>query len=109
VNAAERNAEMKRGAAGIQEGRKMCLIMQKITMIVAFSSAPTRQFMHAPPAMPGAASYCHEPCAGMLGVSRTTAYRMVSDRLIPSVRRTGMSNDGRWFAKCQDAANGSGG
>jgi len=37
VNAAERNAEMKRGAAGIQEGRKMCLIMQKITMIVAFS------------------------------------------------------------------------
>ena len=27
-----------------------------------------------------------EQAAGMLGVSRTTAYRMVSDRLIPSVR-----------------------
>ncbi|NWD49075.1 helix-turn-helix domain-containing protein [Pseudomonas gingeri] len=27
-----------------------------------------------------------EQAAGMLGVSRTTAYRMVSDHLIPSVR-----------------------
>lgn len=71
----------------IRKERKMCLVMQKITVMVALSRSAD-EAMHAPPAMPGAACYCHEPyfiesAAGMLGVSHTTAYCMVSDRLIP--------------------------
>lgn len=61
VNAAECNAEMKRGAAGIQEERKLCLVMQKITVIVSLSRSADEAIHPRTAGNVRGASYCHEP------------------------------------------------